>query len=92
MNNLISTFFWTATNPATILLFASVFAGFGIGTEPRDFSNSGMLVLGVFLGSAIWWLTLSAVVGFMRKQITPNRLLWINRISGLLICGFGIWF
>jgi threonine/homoserine/homoserine lactone efflux protein len=92
INNLVSTFFLTATNPATILLFASVFTAFGIGSEPTDYGLSGVLVLGVFLGSALWWLTLSTAVGFLRGQITPNRLLWINRTSGILITGFGLWF
>lgn len=49
-----------------------------------------MLVGGVFLGSALWWLTLSLGVSFLRRHITPRRLPWINRLAGGLIGGFGL--
>jgi arginine exporter protein ArgO len=48
------------------------------------------LVLGVFLGSATWWLTLSLGIGWMRDRLTANHMAWINRISGTIIVLFGI--
>ncbi len=47
-------------------------------------------MLGVFLGSAIWWLTLSEGVTLFRKKVSQNVMSWINRIAGLIIFGFGI--
>ena len=47
-------------------------------------------VLGVFLGSAAWWLTLSLGVGLMRDRLTASHMVWINRISGTTITIFGI--
>lgn len=89
-NNFISTFFLTVTNPSTILSFLAIFAGLGLGSEKTDYSSSMTLVLGVFIGSALWWLILSSVVGYFQSKITPEGLIWINRFSGLIIISFGI--
>lgn len=83
----LSTFFLTITNPMTILSFAAIFAGTMLTQE----TNSPIvLVLGVFLGSAAWWLTLSLGVGLMRDRLTATRMAWINRISGTVIIIFGV--
>lgn len=89
-NNFISTFFLTVTNPTTILSFLAIFAGLGLGTTKTDYSSSITLVLGVFIGSALWWLILSSIVSFFQSKITPDRLIWINRLSGLIIISFGL--
>jgi len=84
-----STFALTLTNPSTILSFAAVFAGLGLGERTGDRAAAGLLVLGVFLGSAGWWLLLSTGVGLLRRRITPAGLRWVNRISGAALVGFG---
>jgi threonine/homoserine/homoserine lactone efflux protein len=84
----LSTFFLTITNPMTILSFAAIFAGTML---TRQTSSPIMLVLGVFLGSAVWWLTLSFGVGLMRDCLTKSHMAWINRISGAIIIAFGMY-
>lgn len=82
----LSTFFLTLTNPMTILSFAAIFAGtMFIGST----SSPTLLVVGVFTGSASWWLALSFGVGLMRGRLTANHMVWINRISGTIIMLFG---
>src|SRR4051794_20052783 len=54
----VSTLALTLTNPTTILSFAALFASLGFGYD-RDPSTAPALVLGVFLGSALWWLLLT---------------------------------
>ena len=83
----LSTFFLTITNPMTILSFAAIFAGTML---TRETSSPIVLVLGVFLGSAAWWLTLSFGVSSMRNRLTAGHMAWINRISGVIITAFGI--
>jgi threonine/homoserine/homoserine lactone efflux protein len=83
-----STFFLTLTNPMTILSFAAIFAG--LGGANGNYASAGVLVVGVFVGSALWWLTLSTGVSLFRTKFTPHRLQWVNRISGLIIAGFGL--
>lgn len=85
-----STLALTLTNPATILSFAAIFAGLGIVESGRDFASAGILVLGVFLGSALWWCCLSGTVSLFRNRFTPTGLRWLNRLSGLILLAFGI--
>ncbi|MER2600050.1 MAG: LysE family transporter [Caldilineales bacterium] len=85
----VSTLLLTLTNPMTILSFVAVFAGMGLA-EGRSYSSAFWLVTGVFLGSALWWLTLSSAVGLLRSRITPRILRGVNRISGLVILSFAV--
>jgi threonine/homoserine/homoserine lactone efflux protein len=85
-----STFLLTLTNPLTILSFAAVFAGLGVGSAYADYGSAALLVFSVFAGSALWWLILSGVVSLARAKVTVNVMKWINRVSGAVILAFGI--
>ena len=89
-NDFASTFFLTITNPMTILSFLAVFAGLGLSSIEGDYAQASVLVIGVFLGSAIWWLTLSEGVTLFRKKVSQHVMIWINRVAGLIIFGFGV--
>ena len=83
-----STFVLTLTNPVTILSFAAMFAGIGL---PEDgLGGAVVLVLGVFAGSALWWLLLSGLVGLFRDRLGVGVLRWVNRVSGTAIAAFGV--
>ena len=84
-----STLALTLTNPTTILSFVAVFAGLGLGATGGDRTSAVLMVCGVFLGSALWWLALSGVVGLFRRALTTERLRWVNRLSGAVLIGFG---
>jgi threonine/homoserine/homoserine lactone efflux protein len=86
----LSTVALTLTNPTTILSFAAIFAGVGLGATGPDQASAALLVLGVFLGSAAWWLLLSTGVALVRGALNPNRLRWVNLISGSILVGFGV--
>lgn len=86
----VSTLALTLTNPTTILSFVAVFAGLGLGTTVGDRGSAALMVCGVFLGSALWWLLLSGGVGYFRRALTPERLRWVNRVSGAMMIGFGV--
>ena len=85
-----STFFLTLTNPMTILSFAAVFAGFGLAGTKGSILSAGVLILGVFLGSAVWWLLLVGLFSLYRKRFQAHQLVWVNRISGTIITASGI--
>jgi threonine/homoserine/homoserine lactone efflux protein len=85
-----STLLLTLTNPMTILSFAAIFAGLGVASAGGNYLAAGTLVAGVFSGSALWWLTLSSGVSLLRTRLTPSGLRWLNRISGIVITGFGL--
>jgi threonine/homoserine/homoserine lactone efflux protein len=90
LNNFISTFFLTLTNPSTILSFIAIFAGLGLASLTADYFSSTVIVLGVFIGSALWWFVLSFIVSYFRHKITPDRLAWVNRLSGIVLGSFGL--
>jgi threonine/homoserine/homoserine lactone efflux protein len=89
LGSFISTFFLTVTNPITILSFAAIFAGLGLASSDNNFSSAAILVMGVFCGSAAWWLLLSGVIGLFREKFGHKAMQWVNRISGMIILGFG---
>ena len=85
----LSTFFLTITNPITILSFIAIFAGLRFAETGGSYTTASMMVLGVFLGSATWWLALSTGVGLLREKFTPTLLSWVNRLAGMVIFAFG---
>ena len=86
-----STFALTLTNPMTILSFVAVFAGLGLGASGSGTAASALtLVVGVVLGSAAWWLLLSGAVDLLRSRFDQRGLVWVNRVSGIIITAFGL--
>ena len=85
-----STLVFTLTNPLTILSFAAIYAGLGLTATGRNYVSAALLVLGVFAGSAAWWLILSGGISLFRKSFTLEALGWINKVSGLAITIFGL--
>lgn len=86
----LSTLLLTLTNPLTVLSFAAAFAGLGLVAASRDFLAAAATVAGVFIGSAAWWLLLSGGVSLLRGRLDARVLLWVNRLSGAVIMGFGM--
>lgn len=86
-----TTFLLTLTNPATILSFVAVFAGLGLGTTSSEYASAFRLVLGIILGSAMWWLLLSGGVAFvLHHRLSSAMMRDINHVSGVVIMLFGI--
>lgn len=78
----------TATNPATILSFAALFASIGAGTN--GLAGAASVVVGVFLGSVAWWLLLTGLIAGVRARMTPQVIRWLNVASALIIGAFGV--
>jgi len=86
VSDYLSTFLLTLSNPVTIFSFIALFGGLSTGT---GFPFSAfLLVLGVFSGSALWWLALSGGVSIFRDRFNANVMLWVNRIAGVVILVF----
>jgi threonine/homoserine/homoserine lactone efflux protein len=81
-----SALFLTATNPMTILAFAGIFAGAGLADSRMPL----IVVVGVFCGSLLWWLLLTTMVSLLRSRFTPPIMVWVNRISGVVIMLFAL--
>jgi threonine/homoserine/homoserine lactone efflux protein len=61
-----STLSLTLANPPTILAFTAIFAGAGLAAG-TDYRAAALLVAGVFLGSAAWWLILIGAAHALRR-------------------------
>ncbi len=85
-----SIFALTITNPMTIISFTAIFAGLGIGSSAGSMGGAVIMVTGVVCGSAAWWLILSGTFGLVRSKVNQGMMLWVNRVSGVVISTFGV--
>ena len=85
-----SSFLVTISNPITLLAFGAVFGAVGVIHPDLGELDAGLLVAGLFTGSMLWWLTLTAVVGHVRTRTSPRLLGRLAQASGLLIAIFGL--
>ena len=89
-----SIFLLTLTNPVTVMYFSAIFAGLPAVSSfitTTGWSGPFYFGVGIFLGSLSWWLILSSLVAAARQRFQLARMAWLNRLSGLLITGFGVW-
>jgi threonine/homoserine/homoserine lactone efflux protein len=86
-----STLLLTLANPATIISFAAVFAGLGLAGARPDYQRAALTALGVFCGSAAWWLVLSAGVSMVRGKFSPRAMRWVNVLSGAILLAFALY-
>lgn len=90
LRNFLSGLVITLTNPMTIVAFAAVYVGLGLGaTTTGDPGRVGAFVVGVFLGSCLWWLILSGMTAMLRERVAATGMAWVNRICGGVILVFG---
>jgi threonine/homoserine/homoserine lactone efflux protein len=80
----------TLGNPLTIISFAAVFAGLGIVETAGSYKAAAIFVAAIFVGSALWQTFVSASAALVRARLTPSAVRWINRVSGMLLIGFGL--
>jgi threonine/homoserine/homoserine lactone efflux protein len=84
-----SSFFLMLTNPLAVLVFTATFSTLGIGGWQDAYISTGMLVIGVFVGSALWAPIFVAGVNLFSPQLTLSQLRLANRIAGAILFGFG---
>jgi len=86
----LTTVFLTLTNPMTIFSFLGIFAGLGLGSVHTGYLAAAILVIGVIMGSFLWWLLLSGSIAMLHTTIKSTFFVWINRIAGAIIFSFGL--
>lgn len=82
-------FILTIFNPATLLAFIGVFAALDLVDETDHRLAAGMIVVGVIMGSLLWWITLTIGSSAMRRRISLNILRTINGVLGVTVAGLG---
>ncbi len=89
LGSFVTSFLLALTNPVTIFAFVAVFAAFGLG-QKLSILSAFILVLGVAVGSSLWFLGLGYVATLFRNKLNSGGLQWVNRISGVLIVLSGV--
>ncbi len=84
-----SAFALTITNPITILAFAAIFAKVGLDRD-ATFGVIAVMIGGVFVGSALWWLGLTGGIVALRRRARRFSLVSLNRLSGALLALSGL--
>jgi len=84
----VSTVALTFANPATILCFAALFASAVPPASAASASTASIFIIGVFLGSASWWLILSSGVGLLRARVGTRFVRATNLVSGVILLAF----
>jgi|SRR5215510_14024059 len=87
-SDFVSTLLLNLTNPTTVLSFLAVLAALR-ASQPKSWWLDWLLVLGIFCGSLLWWIVLIAIVNRFRSRFDDRAMLWMNRLAGLAIGGFG---
>lgn len=82
------TFALTLSNPATIISFIAVF---GALAGRAAVSSPWTMVAGVLVGSALWWLLLSALVGRLRERFDASWRRRVNLASASVLAAFALW-
>ena len=83
-----STFVLTLSNPATIFSFIAIF---GSMAGRAGSSSPALMVLGVLIGSALWWLLLSSAVGRLRERFDATWRRRVNLFSAAVLASFALW-
>jgi threonine/homoserine/homoserine lactone efflux protein len=81
----------TLLNPLTWVGLAGVIAAAGMGARDSTWLQAGAFVVGIFLGSCLWWTLLSTGADWLGRKLGPKFLPTINRSAGVIIVGFGVW-
>lgn len=82
------TFVLTLSNPATILSFIAVF---GAMAGRANVTSPPLMIAGVLIGSALWWLLLTSAVGRLRERFDAHWRRRVNLASALVLAGFALW-
>jgi threonine/homoserine/homoserine lactone efflux protein len=85
-----SSFFITVFNPLTVMAFGAAFAGRDLAGVGASLPDAAALVAGVFCGATAWWAIVGTAAVSLRQHFTGTGILWLNRIAGAIILGFGI--
>lgn len=73
-------------NPATFLSFLIVFSSFQVTAS--SISEGAFFVAGIFLGTALWWLVISALASLLKKKMNEKFFYALNITCGILMILF----
>jgi threonine/homoserine/homoserine lactone efflux protein len=85
----LSTFVLTVSNPVSILFFPTLFANFNFIVVRHNYSFVLLFMVGVLVGSVLWWILLCELIHRFKQKIIVKIPL-LNQIFGVVMIIFGI--
>jgi threonine/homoserine/homoserine lactone efflux protein len=87
----LGTFLIGLINPSTIITFFAVFSSPTFSHFKVGFSAKALVVLGVFLGSMLWWFALIVGAAIFKEKMNLKRIRTVNKVISVLIILSGVY-
>lgn len=85
VQNCVTAFFITLSNPLIILLFMAMFTPFKYMLPEQPFHFQLVGYISIFAGAMLWWLFITYVVNKLRTRFDVRGIWIINRIIGAIV-------
>ncbi len=85
IQDFLTSFGLTVTNPLVVFLFIALFAKFSFITEETTFYESICGILFILLGAAMWWSLLVNIVNKFRGRFNLRGLWIVNKLTGVAL-------
>ncbi len=83
LQDFLTTFLITLSNPLSIFVFIAIFTSYSIILHFSHSLEALLTIGGIFIGSSLWWITITGFANLFRHKFTINTLYWANRVIGL---------
>lgn len=87
---LFKSFFFTISNPLTVLFFIAYLAYVNKSNVELTSTNATMFVLGVIIGSLAWFYSLASIIARFKEKINLKHINIINILCALLLMISGL--
>lgn len=85
VQDMVSAFFLTLSNPLILFLFIGLFARFNFFLPESQFHDYITGYVSIIIGATLWWLTITYFVNKVRSKFNLRSLWIINRCIGTII-------
>jgi len=90
VQDFLTSFGLTITNPLVIFLFIALFARFSFVTENTTFWQNIAGIFSILLGAFFWWVLLVSSVNLFRNRFNPRRLYVVNQSTGIIFMALAV--
>ena len=88
IKGLVSGFALTVTNPIMLFAVLAVVASF---SHVESHLDAISIIIGIALGSTLWWFTLCGGVTLIRGLFSDSRIIFVNRLTAIALATIGVW-
>ena len=79
---------FNAANPLSPILIIALLSPI-VGLSAPSWRGAAMLLLGMFMAAATWWVCLSGGITLLRSRLSPGMLVIVNQVAGAMLTFYG---